>query len=72
MKGCCTFMFDKYPDVVNTSQLQIMLGLSKNSIMELLNSNQIKYFRKGKKYLIPKVYVIDYVISSCALQDFTS
>jgi len=59
-------MFEKYPDILTTKQLQSMLGLSKNSILDLLNNHEIKHFRKGKKYLIPKVCVIEYIMRKIA------
>ena len=62
-------MFDEYPDILNTNRLQEMLGLSKNSVLELLKTKQIKHFRKGRKYLIPKACVIEYVNSACAYHD---
>lgn len=59
-------MFSNYPDILNTKQLQDMLGLSKNSVLDLLKSGEIKYLRKGKKYLIPKICVKEYIMSKIA------
>ena len=65
-------MFNDYPDILNTKHLQSMLGLSKNSILGLLKNNEIRHFRKGKKYLIPKTCVIDYISAeiSCVRHDY--
>ena len=64
-------IFDSYPDILNTKHLQNMLGLSKNSILELLKNNEIRHFRNGKKYLIPKLCVMEYVSKkiSCAYHE---
>ena len=59
-------MFEEYPDVVSTKQLQSMLGLSKNSVLELLHNNEIRHFRKGRKYLIPKLCVIEFISNKTA------
>lgn len=62
-------MFTEYPDILTTKSLQKMLGLSKNSVLDLLKNNDIRHFRKGKKYLIPKACVIEYVKTACAYPD---
>jgi excisionase family DNA binding protein len=54
-------MFIDYPDILTTKHVQHMLGLSKNSVLFLLQNKEIKNFRRGKKYLIPKACVIEYV-----------
>ena len=64
-------MFEDYPDILSTYCLQKILGLSKNSILDLLKTKQIKHFRKGRKYLIPKKCVIDYVQTACEMNDTT-
>ena len=54
-------MFSNYPDCLSVIQLQEMLNLGKNSAYKLLETGQIKHRRLGKKYLIPKIYVIEYL-----------
>lgn len=61
-------MFHDYPDILSTANLQEILRLSKNSVLDLLQNKQIKHFRKGKKYLIPKACVIDYIENACELR----
>jgi len=62
-------MFKDYPDILNTRTVQTMLGLCKNSVLDLLRKNEIRHFRKGRKYLIPKKCVIEYVSNNidCAI-----
>ena len=54
-------IFKDYPDVVTIEQLQKMLNIGRNSVYELLKNNVIKSVRVGKRYIIPKVYVIAYL-----------
>ena len=55
-------LFPGYPDVVNVEQLGEMLGgVSGKTIYRLLKSGEIKSLYVGKRYRIPKLYVIDYI-----------
>lgn len=60
-------MFKSYPDVVNVPQLCEMLGgISDKTAYRLLRSGKIRSLLVGKKYLIPKPYVIDYLVGDTA------
>lgn len=53
-----------YPDVVTKNQLMAMLGgICEKTAQSLLKSDKIKHFRIGNRYLIPKVCVIDFMVS---------
>ena len=53
-----------YPDVVTVKDLMIMLGgVCEHTAISLLQKNKIKHFRIRNKYHIPKVYVIDFMMS---------
>ena len=55
-------MFPDYPDVVNVEQLgQMLSGVSTKTIYRLLRSGEIKSKYVGKRYLIPKLYVMEYL-----------
>jgi excisionase family DNA binding protein len=55
-------MFTDYPDVVNVEQLCEMLGgTSTKSVYRLLKSGEIQSYWIGKRYRIPKVFVIEYL-----------
>lgn len=55
-------MFPDYPDVVSPEQLQKMLGgIGKTTAYKLLRGGKIKSVRLGRKYLIPKICVIEYL-----------
>ena len=55
--------FSSYPDVVTIEELCYMLRIGKNSVYNLLKTKAIKHFCIGKKYFIPKAYVIEYIVS---------
>lgn len=55
-------MFSEYPDVVSPEQLRKMLGgIGKTSAYKLLRGGKIKSVRFGRRYLIPKICVIEYL-----------
>ena len=58
-------MFRKYPDVVTIPQVCEMLGVSERTVYRLLVTNQIKHFKVGRAYRIPKVNVFAFMESEC-------
>ena len=55
-------MFTDYPDVVNVEQLSEMLGgVSTKTVYRLLKEGTIKSLYVGKRYRIPKLYVLEYL-----------
>ena len=54
-------MFQNYPDVVTIEQLMQMLNIGKNKAYELIKNKTIQTVRIGKKYIIPKVAVIQFL-----------
>ena len=55
-------IYRNYPDVVTLQQLCEMLGgTSTKSVYRLLKSGAIQSYWIGKRYRIPKVFVIDYL-----------
>ncbi len=57
-------MFSNYPDVVSVDELTTMLHIGKNKAYELINSNTIQSIRIGKKHIIPKFRVIEFLMCS--------
>lgn len=62
-KELYTVMFPDYPDIVDVSQIQRMLRVSRHLAYELITSGQMQGIKIGKAYRVPKVKVIDYVLS---------
>lgn len=54
-------MFENYPDIMTVKQLASALGIGTNSAYELVNSKVIGSRKVGRKILIPKSCVIDFV-----------
>ncbi len=53
-----------YPDLLTVKELPPILGgICDRTAFELIHENKIKYFRIGNKYLIPKAYLIDFMMS---------
>lgn len=54
-------MFDSYPDVVSVEEIQQMLRIGKNAVYQLLKDGAIKSIKVGKRYVVPKKYIIDFL-----------
>lgn len=54
-------MFNEYQDVVTVEDLQKMLHIGRSAAYELLKNGKIKTLKIGKKYIIPKSSVIDFL-----------
>lgn len=64
MKETYTLMFTDYPDIVNLVQMRKMLGGISNTLAyRMLREKKIKSKKVGRKYKIPKVNVINYVMT---------
>jgi len=58
-------VFENYSDIVSVDDIMCMLGIGKSSVYGLLKTNQIKHVRVGRKYIIPKQAVIDFINGVC-------
>lgn len=57
-------LFKDYPDVVTLKQFRQMLGgIGDSTARKLMRAGLVKHFYINHTYLIPKTYVIDYVLS---------
>ena len=50
-----------YPDVMSVAQLAEALNIGRNSAYALMRSGEIAHRKIGRKYLIPKRCVLDYL-----------
>lgn len=57
-------MFNEYPDVMTVEQAAKALGISKNSMYKLLNKGVIGKKKVGKRILVPKCCLEDYIKSA--------
>ncbi|EJQ91282.1 helix-turn-helix domain-containing protein [Bacillus toyonensis] len=61
-------MFQHYDDVVTIEDLMEMLDIGRNKAYALLQSGQIKSFKVGKSYRIPKICIQNYVLAKVQIQ----
>jgi hypothetical protein len=57
-------LFESYPDVVTLPEFCKMLGgIGDSTARKLMRENRVQHFYIRYTYLIPKEWVIDYVLS---------
>lgn len=56
-------MFSKYDDIVSVEDVMKMLHLGRVTVYNLLKSGRIHTLRVGKKYVITKKSVIDFLVA---------
>lgn len=56
--------FGNYPDVVSIDDLTSMLNIGKNTAYSLIKNGNIKTIRIGRKYIIPKQNVINFLLNT--------
>ena len=54
-------IFSEYPDVISVDDLQKMLKIGRNSAYDILKAGLIKTVKVGKRYIIPKQSVINFL-----------
>lgn len=60
-------MFEEYDDLMSIPDVMEALHIGKNRVYEMLNNGEIKAFRMGKPWKVPKESVIQYVLSQAGL-----
>ena len=57
--------YASYPEVVNLLQFREMLGgIADSTVRKLMRENRVKHYYIRTTYLIPKEWVIDYILST--------
>ncbi|WP_066495447.1 hypothetical protein [Abyssisolibacter fermentans] len=57
-------IFEPYLDVVTLDEFRSMLGgIADSTARKLLRGNHVKHFYIRNTYMIPKIWVIEYVLS---------
>ncbi len=54
-------MLDSYSDILTVSDVMKILHIGRNKAYELLRSKEIPSIKIGKKYIIPKNMLIDFL-----------
>lgn len=58
-------MFESLNDILNIEEVMQVLDIGKNKVYQLLNKGEIKGFRLGKKWKVPKKMIEEYVMNMC-------
>lgn len=56
-------MLNEYKDMLTVREMAQALRIGKNAAYGLVNQGIIPSLKNGRKHLIPKQYVIDYLLS---------
>lgn len=54
-------VFEKYNDILSVKEACAALSMGKNTLYKLLQENKLKAIRIGKKYYIPKKFIVDFI-----------
>ena len=54
-------LFDAYPDVMSVQQVRSALKIGRTAVYRLLENNEIRCFKIGNAYKIPKTSLIEFV-----------
>ena len=57
-------MLEQYNDILSVKELCELLHVGRNRVYQLLQSGELKGFRLGKTWKIPKIAVEEYIRSS--------
>lgn len=60
-------MLSQYEDIMSVWDVADVLFIGKNRVYELLESNQLKGFRIGRVWKIPKKAVIEFILTQSRL-----
>ena len=56
-------MFEMFPDILTVDQLCEAFQIGKNTAYQLLNSGELRAFKIGKVWKIPKDAVSEYILN---------
>ncbi len=55
-------MFHDYGDILTVEEIMEALQIGRNTAYRLLSTEQIKSIKVGRKYRIPREFLIEYII----------
>jgi len=56
-------VYADFPDILTTLDMAAMTGLHPKSFHRIIKAGHIKFLAKSPKYIVPKVYFLDFVAS---------
>lgn len=60
-------LFEQYDEVLNTEEACEALKCGKNSLYQLLQTGQLKGYRNGRVWRVPKESIVAYVMGKSGL-----
>lgn len=61
-------MLDEYDDLLTTDEAVEAMKIGKNALYELLGSGQLKAFRNGRVWRIPRLSIEEYIRTQAGLR----
>lgn len=62
-------MLNEYDDIVDIETMMDILAIGRNKAYELLQTGQVKSFKLGKAYRIPKQCITDFIWNNVGRQE---
>lgn len=59
-------LFAQYPDIMTVAQVRTALAIGRVGVYKLLESGQIKSFKIGHAYKIPKSALVNFIQANCS------
>lgn len=56
-------MFDNYDDILTVAEVMELLYVGKNTVYRLLQDGELRGFRIGKSWRVPKAYLEEYILN---------
>lgn len=63
VKNYFAYIYESFPDTLTSHDVSVMTGLSRKTILELLKQGEIQTLIIGSKYVVPKIYLLNFVSS---------
>ncbi len=63
-------MLEQYDDILTTEEACEALRIGYNALYALLNSGELKGYRNGRLWRVPKLAIQEYIIESANLQNY--
>ncbi len=57
-------MFEAYKDILTVEEVCAALHIGKNSVYKLLKIGALRCVKIGRKYIIPKICLIDFIMQN--------
>ncbi len=54
-------MYDNIPEILTFKECQLLLKVGKNTLLNMLHTNQLEGFKIGTRWKIPKETVVEFI-----------